>query len=86
MDTDPDKKPAIAFADHDVETTQLEKVDSSSSSDHDDPFHWFTPEQGRKIKHKIDRRLVLILGAMSVKHLKVHELLIDLHFSGIAFR
>lgn len=64
MDTDPDKKPAIAFADHDIETTQLEKVDSSSSSDRDDPFHWFTPEEGRKIKHKIDRRLVLILGAM----------------------
>jgi hypothetical protein len=42
----------------------LEKLDSPSSTDPEDAYHWFTPEQGRKIKHRIDRRLVLMLGAM----------------------
>lgn len=53
---------------YDATETQLEKLESPgtppTSSDEDDPFYWFTPEEGRKIKHKIDRRLVLVLGAM----------------------
>lgn len=44
--------------------TLIEKCDSPITPDEDDPCHWFTPEEGRKIKHKIDRRLVLVLGAM----------------------
>lgn len=53
---------------YDATETQLEKLESPgtppTSADEDDPFYWFTPEEGRKIKHKIDRRLVLVLGAM----------------------
>ena len=49
---------------YDAAETRLEKYDSPVTPDEDDPYNWFTPEEGRKIKHKIDRRLVLVLGAM----------------------
>ena len=63
MDTDVTKRP-VYFDERDLETSHLDKVASPATSDENDPFHWFSPEEGRKIKHKIDRRLVLMLGAM----------------------
>lgn len=49
---------------YDAAETRVEKYDSPGTPDEDDPYNWFTPAEGRKIKHKIDRRLVLVLGAM----------------------
>lgn len=64
MEADPSKAP-LRDDSTDIEASKLEKLAGSSSLESpDDPLNWFTPEEGRKIKHKIDRRLVLILGAM----------------------
>ncbi|KAI5357314.1 putative major facilitator superfamily, MFS transporter superfamily [Septoria linicola] len=70
INDDPTKRP-VMYDDYDPEASQqqalgIEKVGSPSShnSDAEDAFHWFTPEEGRKIKHKIDRRLVVMLGVM----------------------
>ncbi|GIZ41052.1 hypothetical protein CKM354_000436900 [Cercospora kikuchii] len=46
--------------------TALEKAETPTpgTPDENDPITWFTPQEGRKIKHRIDRRLVVVLGTM----------------------
>lgn len=48
-----------------VETKHLDLAPSKLDSDLDhDPDHGFTPEEQRKIMRRIDRRLVVTVGAM----------------------
>ena len=39
-----------------------EKTDLTNA--HDERLGWFTPQESRKIKHRVDRRLVVPLGIM----------------------
>ena len=47
-----------------IDHAPLDRIDSQEQHWIEERFHDFTPEQQKKIIHRIDRRLVLTLGFM----------------------
>jgi len=62
-------EPSIA-AEQDAKTQQISHLEHGQHSDdekrslEDDPLTYFTPEEQKKIIHRLDRRLVVVVGVM----------------------
>jgi hypothetical protein len=57
-------------ADQDNKVQHISHLENGQHSDdekkslEDDPLHYFTPEEQKKIIHRLDRRLVVVVGVM----------------------
>jgi hypothetical protein len=62
-------QPSIT-ADQDSKVQHISHLENGQHSDdekrslEDDPLHYFTPEEQKKIIHRLDRRLVVVVGVM----------------------